>query len=194
MFSKLISLAGAAFGSVIAGHHASNAATWQPTSYQLNVDNSTYANADQIHTTHYHVDWQVSFDDKVIYGSITHDLEVLQDTTQLVLDSWLINVESAELLPAESAISRIRDPSVEQTGEALNWSIVEVNPILGSALVIKFNSVLTAGSFVSVRVHYHTSPSAQAFSWMDPSQTAGKVLPYMYTQCEDINCRTVAPI
>lgn len=111
-----------------------------------------------------------------------------------MLDSWLINVESAELLPAESAISRIRDPTVELTGEALNWSIVEVNPILGSALVIQFNSVLTAGSFVSVKVNYHTSPSAQAFSWMEPSQTAGKLLPYMYTQCEDINCRTVAPI
>jgi hypothetical protein len=137
MFSKLISLAGAAFGSVLAGHHASKTtATWQPTSYQLNVDNSTYANADHIHTTHYHVDWQVSFDDKVIYGSVTHDLEVLQDTTQLVLDSWLINVESAELLPANSAFSRIQNPTVEQSGEALNWSIVEVNPILGSALVI----------------------------------------------------------
>jgi hypothetical protein len=73
----------------------------------------------------------------VIYGSVTHDLEVLQDTTQLVLDSWLINVESAELLPANSAISRIQNPTLEQqSGEALNWSIVEVNPILGSALVI----------------------------------------------------------
>ena len=29
---------------------------------------------------------------------------------------------------------------------------------------------------------------------MKPSQTAGGVLPYMYTQCEDINCRTVAPM
>lgn len=73
----------------------------------------------------------------MIYGSVTHDLEVLQDTTQLVLDSWLINVESAELLPANSAISRIQNPTLEQqSGEALNWSIVEVNPILGSALVI----------------------------------------------------------
>lgn len=29
---------------------------------------------------------------------------------------------------------------------------------------------------------------------MEPSQTAGGVLPYVYTQCEDINCRTVAPL
>lgn len=29
---------------------------------------------------------------------------------------------------------------------------------------------------------------------MEPSQTAGGKLPYVYTQCEDINCRTVAPL
>jgi len=80
MFSKILSLATAAFGSVLAGHHAQNSATWQPTSYQLNVDNSTYANADHIHTTHFHVDWKVSFDNKVIYGAFTHNLDVLQDT------------------------------------------------------------------------------------------------------------------
>lgn len=79
-------------------------------------------------------------------------------------------------------------------GEPLTWELFDVNPIIGSALVIKFNRIVTAGSQVSVRVFYHTSANAQAFSWMEPSQTAGKVLPYMYTQCEDINCRTVAPL
>jgi leukotriene-A4 hydrolase len=39
-----------------------------------------------------------------------------------------------------------------------------------------------------------TGPSAQAMSWLKPGQTAGKVLPYVYTQCEDINCRSVAPL
>jgi leukotriene-A4 hydrolase len=31
-------------------------------------------------------------------------------------------------------------------------------------------------------------------SWLKPSQTSGGVLPYIYTQCEDINCRSVAPL
>jgi len=85
------------------------------------------------------------------------------------------------LLPAGSAIARIEDPTHVEAGSPLTWELFDVNPIIGQALVIRFNSVLAAGSFVSVRVHYHTSPSAQAFSWMEPSQTAGKVLPYMYT-------------
>jgi hypothetical protein len=36
-------------------------AEWKATSFQQNVDNSTYANADQIHTTHLHLDWSVDF-------------------------------------------------------------------------------------------------------------------------------------
>jgi leukotriene-A4 hydrolase len=31
-------------------------------------------------------------------------------------------------------------------------------------------------------------------SWLKPSQTSGGLLPYIYTQCEDINCRSVAPL
>ena len=31
-------------------------------------------------------------------------------------------------------------------------------------------------------------------SWMKPSQTIGGLLPYMYSQCEDINCRSIVPV
>lgn len=51
-----------------------------------------------------------------------------------------------------------------------------------------------AGDTISVVVKYTTSPSGQAFSWLTPAQTAGKTLSYMFTQCEDINCRSVAPL
>ena len=33
-----------------------------------------------------------------------------------------------------------------------------------------------------------------ALSWMNPKQTAGKKLPYLFSQCESINCRSVAPL
>lgn len=33
-----------------------------------------------------------------------------------------------------------------------------------------------------------------ALSWMTPEQTAGKKLPYLFSQCESINCRSVAPM
>ena len=33
-----------------------------------------------------------------------------------------------------------------------------------------------------------------AINWLKPSQTAGKVLPYLFTQCESIACRSIAPM
>ena len=33
-----------------------------------------------------------------------------------------------------------------------------------------------------------------ALSWMTPEQTSGKKLPYLFSQCESINCRSVAPM
>lgn len=43
-------------------------------------------------------------------------------------------------------------------------------------------------------VDYKTSADSNAMSWMTKAQTAGKVMPYMYSQCEDINCRSIAPV
>lgn len=53
---------------------------------------------------------------------------------------------------------------------------------------------MNEGDVVYLGINYETSPTGQAFSWMSPEQTAGGLLPYMFTQCEDINCRSVAPL
>jgi hypothetical protein len=56
-----------------------------------------------IHTTHYHVNWQVDFNREQLVGSITHDLEVLSDTNILVMDNWGNIVSSVEMLKPGSA-------------------------------------------------------------------------------------------
>jgi leukotriene-A4 hydrolase len=160
------------------------------------VDNSTYANAYEIHTTHFHVDWEVDFNTKQLIGSVTHDLEVLQATDHVTFDSWNINILSAELLETGSAMV-MKDHGIRKAKIAstpLSWENDIVNPIIGDALTVYFGEVQEVGTTVSVRISYTTNPDAQAFSWLEPSQTAGGVLPYFYTQCEDINCRTVAPL
>lgn len=68
-----------------------------------------------------------------------------------------------------------------------------VNPIIGDAMTITIPVVQKASSTVSMRIWYTTKPEAQAFSWTEPTQTAGGVLHYFYTHCGDINSRSVAP-
>ena len=60
--------------------------------------------------------------------------------------------------------------------------------------MIDLGKIFEEGEVVSVSVYYKTSPRGTAFSWLRAEQTADKRMPYVYTQCEDINCRTVAPM
>jgi len=75
-----------------------------------------------------------------------------------VLDSWKVNVLSAELLPAGSAYTQTQAATehVEIAGESLDWEIDVVNPIIGDALTIYFDNNLEAGTTVSVRIWYST--------------------------------------
>ena len=66
--------------------------------------------------------------------------------------------------------------------------------IPGSALIITLPYSLPSGSFFTLSITYTTLPSANAFSWLKPSQTLGKSKPYLFTQCQALACRSVAPM
>jgi len=72
-----------------------------------------------------------------------------------------------------------------------------LNPNLGNALEVELPSTwgkLKEGDQFKLRVHYHTNEQTTALSWLTPEQTAGGKLPYLFTQCETIACRSVAPM
>jgi leukotriene-A4 hydrolase len=46
----------------------------------------------------------------------------------------------------------------------------------------------------ALKLYYTTNENTTAINWLTPAQTAGGVLPYLFTQCEDIACRSVAPM
>lgn len=50
-----------------------------------------------------------------------------------------------------------------------------------------FTLLSPRGAEVKVKVQYETSPSCTAVQWLKPAQTAGKVHPYLYTQCQVYN-------
>lgn len=133
-----------------------------------------------IHTTHYHCDWEVDFENSLLDGAITHDLEVLADTNYLTLDSWDLNIIKVEQLPSNSAKARrdgapktLEEEQQSNDGDVivvdLDWEIDEPNPEIGSRLTVTFPDTLTAGSEVSVRIIYTTSKDGQAFSWLTAS-------------------------
>jgi len=77
---------------------------------------------------------------------------------------------------------------------AFEFTIAQPNPLIGSVLQVQLGRNVEEGEEVMIGINYVTSPTGQAFSWLNAEQTAGKTLPYLFTQCEDINCRSVAPL
>lgn len=47
---------------------------------------------------------------------------------------------------------------------------------------------------MNITINYQTNSESLALNWLTPAQTAGKTLPYLFTQCEPAYCRSVAPL
>ena len=75
-----------------------------------------------------------------------------------------------------------------------NFTIQTPNKEIGQALIISLPYNVTKGDLLSFRVYYKTNENATAFSWLTKDQTLGKKLPYLFTQCQAIACRSLAPM
>ncbi len=62
-------------------------------------------------------------------------------------------------------------------------------PILGQRLRLS----LPEGTR-EVRLRYRTSPDAPALQWLSPEQTAGGEHPFLFSQCQSIHARSLAPL
>lgn len=66
---------------------------------------------------------------------------------------------------------------------------------LGSPLTIELGRNFKKDETFSVIIYYSTqqNTSSGAIQWLSPDQTLGKQLPFLYTQCEAIQCRSLLP-
>ena len=55
-------------------------------------------------------------------------------------------------------------------------------------------TVVNTGDMFWLKIDYKTNKDSNAISWLTKEQTAGKVMPYLFSQCEDIACRSIAPL
>ncbi len=76
-----------------------------------------------------------------------------------------------------------------ETGAAVPFELAEDEPVLGRRLRLE----LPEGTR-EVRIGYETSPEALGLQWLAPEQTAGGRHPFLFSQCQAIHARTVAPL
>ena len=132
----------------------------------------SYANIDEVHTTHLHLDLAVDFDRQVLQGSVLHNVHNEAGVEQMIFDVNGLEIEKVVL-----------DETEETTFE-----FGEHDPIMGAPMTVAIKPETK-----KVRIYYTTSPMAGALQWLNPSQTAGKEDPYLFTQGQAILTRTWIP-
>jgi leukotriene-A4 hydrolase len=131
-------------------------------------DIHSYSNPEVSRVRHVELDLAVSFSEKKLRGSATLTLDPAG--RQLILDT------------RDLTILRVN-------GSTSGFSVGPRDAHLGAPLTIE----LEPGAR-SVVIEYETSPQASGLQWLEPSQTAGKRHPFLFSQSQAIHARSWMPI
>jgi leukotriene-A4 hydrolase len=141
------------------------------------ADPFTYANYDAVRVRDLALEATVLFSESALDAVATLTIERLDPAAaSLVLDTNDLDISLVEAGDGE-------------TYAPAEYALGPDHPILGSKLTID----LPAGA-TRVRIAYRTHPGAEALQWLTPEQTSGKKRPFMYSQNQSINARSMAPV
>jgi aminopeptidase N len=147
------------------------------------LDPHSFGNPDQIRVRQVDLDLGIDFERRQIEGVAILDIERqagCPPDAQLALDTRGLTIKEVGLRKLVFTPGAF-DPARFQLGSA--------DPILGSRLTIALNPDAT-----QVRIAYRTSTEASALQWLDPSRTAGKARPFLFTQSQAIHARSWIPL
>jgi len=141
-------------------------------------DKFTHANYDKVRMTHLSLNLDVNFDEKVLDGTATIDFKVVDPKTHILkLDTKDLTIRSVQGLGRNGQWA------------ALDYTLADKDEVLGTMLEIPFSKGMN-----KVRIDYRTSPTAEGLQWLSPEQTAGKKKPYLFSQAQALNARTMTPV
>lgn len=142
------------------------------------VSANSYANVQQVRTTHLALDLKVDFARKQLSGTATLDLQRVDPAaTQVVLDTSLLDIQKVET------------SADGETWLTAQYTLGSEDEVLGAPLTIELPSGANR-----VRVTYATRPEASGLQWLDAAQTLGKKHPFLFTQSEAIHARSWIPL
>ncbi|XP_030853386.1 aminopeptidase B [Strongylocentrotus purpuratus] len=156
---------------------ASKRTKQQPLHSDTTTDNTTASNFRHIKITHFHLGIKVDFSKKELAVKEVIDVKCLQKCDAVILDSH----ESIQ-------ISSIVDKSPPEAD--LQY---EVKPFTGYGSALHISRPCSeVGEEFKIEITY-TVGKAPGLCWLDPSQTAGKSKPYLYTQGQAVLNRSFFP-
>jgi len=135
-------------------------------------DPHSYSEPNNCIVTHLNLDLNIDFNDKVLSGVASWNIDNKRDATQIIFDSKKLNVTKVWL----------------DEGGDTKYSFGPDHEVFGQALTIDILPTTQV-----VHIEYSTHPDAEALMWLEPSQTQGKEHPFFFTQSQAILARTWIP-
>ena len=133
-------------------------------------DPTSYTDLTQGRINHIDFHIQVDFESRTLDVEATYLMQEPVDGS-LYLDTYKIELQKAHV-----------------NGRELGWEYDASDDTVGDRLHLKG---LDGDS--SFTLKFCTSPEARALQWMSPSQTAGGSHPFLYSQCQASNARSIFP-
>jgi aminopeptidase N len=142
------------------------------------IDAHSFANLQDVRTTHLSLDLTVDFTRKQLSGYAEHELEWLNpNATRLIVDTRALVVEK-----------------VQATADDGSWG--DVRYVLGIADQIKGQplTIQLKPKTKRVRIYYHTTSGTTGLQWLSVAQTTEKKQPFLFSQSQAIHARSWIPL
>ena len=136
------------------------------------VDPSSFANPLEARVKHVALDLTVDFDAKRLAGTAALDIDRKPDAKQIILDDNGLEIASI----------------TDGDKKPLEWKVGAKDKNLGTPLAIALRP-----DTQRILIQYKSAPEAGALLWLTPEQTAGKKLPFLFSQGESIENRSWIP-
>ncbi|KAI9510686.1 leukotriene-A4 hydrolase [Russula earlei] len=159
-------------------------------------DPTTQSNYQQIYTTNVDFHWKLDFENQIIDGSATHTVlaredgikQVIFDTSNLEIRNVLVDDRTVEVsCPNDVSKALIYCGLVK-------FVLGAEHEVMGSALHVPLVPGIQTGSIMKVTIFYKTTKGSTALQWLTKEQTQGKQFAYLFSQCQPIYARTLAPL
>lgn len=135
------------------------------------ADPHSFAKPLEARVTHVALDLNVDMVGKRLSGTAALDLEAKPGVAAITLDDKGLEIASID----------------DGQGHKLPFQVGAVDPKLGAPLTVRI------GAARRIVVHYKSAPDAGALQWLTAEQTAGKKLPFLFSQGESIENRSWIP-